>query len=715
MRNRQSSKLLVIIIITSIPFLASYASLSNELHMVFQHILCIPIILSCFWFGKKGLVYSTIIAALHSLLFTLYHPESLGHALGRMFVYFVNGLIVYHLSKNLKYHQGQIEHLNNKLKSDVERLNKAEMLSHLGSYVMDLKTGKVEWSNELFRMFGYEPGSFEPSLEKRIEMTHPADRPLVSDSIRMAIYGMKGFKIENRILRADGSLRWVLSTGYIEYDENGEKANFIGTLLDITDRKNLIRSLEEEKEKLRLTIASIGDGVISTDLHGNITIFNSVAEQLTGWSSQDAIGRPICEVLQVIDINTGEKCINPIQKVMENNSSQGLESQTIFVSKDKHDRTIAYSAAPIKDNDGNIQGAILVFRDITEEKRKQDEIFYMSYCDSLTGLYNRRYFEEELKRLDNESNLPISIIMGDANGLKITNDAFGHSEGDKLLQQVAKAIKKSCRAGDIAARWGGDEFVMILPKTKKEDAGAIVKRIKDACADMRVESLNVSIALGWDTKETQEEDLLKVIKSAEDYMYKHKVVEGENVRSNIINAVFNTLHEKNPGVESHSNRVSALSQQIGKAMALPESRIIELKVAGLLHDIGKVALNENILNKTGPLTENEWNEVKRHSDIGYRIINTSPEMSDIASYVLFHHEHYDGTGYPKGLKGEEIPLLARIITVADAYDSMTNEKTYKQVMSKDAAVNELIKGKGTQFDPHIVDVFIEKVIGCNMV
>jgi diguanylate cyclase (GGDEF)-like protein len=171
----------------------------------------------------------------------------------------------------------------------------------------------------------------------------------------------------------------------------------------------------------------------------------------------------------------------------------------------------------------------------------------------LTGLYNRRFFEEETKRIDTERELPISIIMGDINGLKLTNDTFGHSEGDNLIKNAAKAIKNACRADDIAARWGGDEFVILLPKTKKEETEAIAKRIKNTCSNIKICSLNVSIAFGWDTKESKNEDLSKVLKSAEDYMYKHKIVESNSMRGNIVNAISNTLHEKNPKIESFLN------------------------------------------------------------------------------------------------------------------------------------------------------------------
>lgn len=710
LKNKRSLKLFIIITATAIPFIITYFCLSGGTYTIYQNIFYIPVIFSCFWFGRKGLIYSGAVTATHFLFFMMYKPEAFWEELVRSFVLIAIGLVLYRLADHVKKHQFQITSLNKKLKSDIARLNKAEILSHLGSYEVNLKTGGTVWSDELFRMFGYEPGSFKPTMEKRLELTYPEDREAVKNSIETAIVSKSSFKTENRIVRADGGIRWVLSTGYIECGENGEHENFIGTLFDITDRKELENSLRKEKETLRITIASIGDGVISTDLKGNITIFNKVAEELTGWTRDEALGRPVEEVFNIINEETRAKCENPTQKVIESGLVLGLANHTALVSRDGMESSIADSAAPIRDSDGNVHGVVLVFRDITEEKRRQDEIYYMSYYDSLTGLYNRRYFEEELKRLDTERNLPISVIMGDANGLKITNDAFGHSEGDRLLKQMAKAIKTSCRADDIAARWGGDEFIILLPKTKKEDAEAIVKRIKKVCSDMHVDSLNVSIALGWDTKETKEQELSKVLKNAEDYMYKHKVFEGDSVRGNIVNAIFNTIHEKNPKIENHSKRVSCLCRRTGEAMGLPEAQVNELKVGGLLHDIGKVAIDVSILGKPGKLTENEWNEIKRHSDIGYRIINSSPEMADVAQYVLSHHEKYDGTGYPRGLKGEEIPLLARIIAVADSYDAMTNERSYRKILTKEMAVEELIRGKGTQFDPKVVDVFIRKVI-----
>ena len=185
---------------------------------------------------------------------------------------------------------------------------------------------------------------------------------------------------------------------------------------------------------------------------------------------------------------------------------------------------------------------------------------------------------------------------------------------------------------------------------------------------------SVSISFGWDTKRKSDEDILKVLKSAEDYMYKHKIIENEGMRGNTINTIINTLHEKNPREEQHSKRVSEICQNIGKAIGLSEIEVSKLKVVGLLHDIGKIAIEEGILNKPGKLTEQEWNEIKRHPDIGYRILSSSYEMLELADCILAHHERWDGAGYPKGLKGEAIPMVARIIALADSYDAMTSER-----------------------------------------
>jgi diguanylate cyclase (GGDEF)-like protein/PAS domain S-box-containing protein len=351
-----------------------------------------------------------------------------------------------------------------------------------------------------------------------------------------------------------------------------------------------------------------------------------------------------------------------------------------------------------------------IWRDISERKQMEDTLEYLSYHDQLTGLYNRRFFEEELSRLDVESNFPLTLVMGDVNGLKLVNDSFGHATGDELLKKVAEVMIKGCRTEDIVARLGGDEFVILLPKTDSYEAEQIVKYIKDLSSKEKVGSVDISISFGYETKNDKEEKIHDILKKAEDHMYKKKLFESPSMRGKTINAIITTLHEKNKREEQHSYRVSKLCESMGIAIELSEDEIKELKNVGLLHDIGKIAIEENILNKQGKLTDEEWEEIKRHPEIGYRILRTVNDMSEMAEYVLYHHEKWNGTGYPKGLKGEEIPLQSRIIAIADAYDAMISERSYRSALPEEVAVEELKINAGIQFDLELIKVFLEKVL-----
>ncbi len=349
-------------------------------------------------------------------------------------------------------------------------------------------------------------------------------------------------------------------------------------------------------------------------------------------------------------------------------------------------------------------------RNITEKKKRQDEIKYLSFHDHLTGLYNRRYFEEELKRLDTERNWPLTIIMGDINGLKLINDSFGHAIGDQLLIKTANAIKNGCRADDIISRIGGDEFVILLPKTDDFEAAQLIKRIKGLLKKEKVGDIVVSISFGYETKSSEADEIEVILKKAEDEMYHNKLFEGPSIRGKVINNIITAINSKSKREELHSKHVSELCARMGKALGLEEYKIKEIEKFGLLHDIGKIAISDTMLNKPDKLTKKERIKMKIHAEIGYRILSANNDMTEIAEYVLAHHERWDGKGYPKGLKGEKISLPSRICAIADAYDAMISGRSYKSSMTKDAALAELRNNAGTQFDPELVRVFVDKVL-----
>ena len=345
-----------------------------------------------------------------------------------------------------------------------------------------------------------------------------------------------------------------------------------------------------------------------------------------------------------------------------------------------------------------------------EINRQYDELQYLSEHDQLTDLYNRKYYEEELIRLDLEKNLPLAVIVANINGIKLINDSFGHATGDDLIKTVAEVITKASRKKDIVCRLAGDEFVIMSPTTDMVAAEKIINRIKEIAAQRKVGHLDISVSLGYDIKNDSEENIIEVIKRAEDYMYRKKLYDSPNMRGKTINTIITTLHEKNKREELHSRRVSQLCEEMGEALGLNEDKVKELKTVGLLHDIGKIAIDEAILNKSGKLNEEEWIEIKKHPEIGYRILSTVNNMSEMAEFVLSHHERWDGKGYPQGLSGEQIPLQSRIIGIADAYDAMISERSYKKALTKKEAIQELIANAGTQFNAECIQVFIEKVL-----
>ncbi|MEA3424043.1 MAG: diguanylate cyclase, partial [Bacillota bacterium] len=477
-----------------------------------------------------------------------------------------------------------------------------------------------------------------------------------------------------------------------------------GIYTDISLRKKAESEITKQRKILEALFKNSSDAIAMFDKRHHILDVNENFEKLFGYSLDEIVKKPIDSVISTKDI------IHETTHLTESllNGRKVLLEGTRY-AKGNIERNVMIHGVPIILND-EVIGGYGIYTDISERKKAENEIIHMSYHDQLTELYNRRYFEEEFKRLDHERNLPLALIMADVNGLKLINDAFGHAVGDELLKATADVIKDTCRQDEIVARLGGDEFVILLPNTTYKDAEEIVNRIKNSCKNQEIESIEISISFGLDIKKDMEDTIENLFKRVEDFMYSQKLVESPSVRGRMFETIIRTLHEKNKREERHSSRVSELSEKIGRDYGLSDREVFELKSAGWLHDIGKIAISENILNKKGRLTQEEMMEMKKHPEIGYRILSAVNEMSNISEYVLAHHERWDGKGYPKGLSANQIPLQARIISVADSFDAMTRERTYRAVLSEEEAIEEIKRNSGTQFDPDVVEVFINKVM-----
>lgn len=480
-------------------------------------------------------------------------------------------------------------------------------------------------------------------------------------------------------------------------------AEHLSRVIEQIQEKN---DLQRSKNKLSMTLDSIGDGVIVTDAAERIIRLNPQAEKLTGWSEEDALGRAFHEVFHIVNANTGEPVPDPVHNAMKTGRTQNLARDTVLIARDGKKRHITDSAAPIRDLKDRIFSVIMVFSDVTERTAAEEKARYQSFHDGLTGLHNRVYMEDEMERLDTERQLPIGIIMVDSNGLKLVNDAFGHEAGDEVLRETAEILKLSCRGEDIIARWGGDEFVILLPQTTEEEVQAICQRISVKCKETYVKEIPISLAVGFAIKNCKDLVLADVLIESEENMYKRKLEESQSVKRHVVDCLLKNLEEKSFETDDHYSVMQNAAERIGVKMELTQIELTRLELLILLHDIGEVNVSKEILNKKSPLTSDEWEIIRKHPETGYRILHATEEYAHVAEDALSHHERWDGRGYPYGLTEKEIPLLARIASVVDAYEVMRSGRPYKKAMSQEEAVSELKRCAGFQFDPELVEIFL---------
>ncbi|MDA3932313.1 MAG: PocR ligand-binding domain-containing protein [Tenericutes bacterium] len=519
---------------------------------------------------------------------------------------------------------------------------------------------------------------------------------------------------ESTILNAHGEERYISWHNSILYDSN---KNIIGVLSsgeDITEISITNEKLKESEKRYRELINNTKAGIMIHASDTSIMSFNKRAQKLLGLTSDELTGKTAASSnfhFVNSDYNKIKYEDYPVNIIIQNRST--LKNYILGIKHIHDDKVIwvSVNGVPLFNDDGSIKEIVISFIDISDEKIKQDEITYLSNHDFLTDLYNRRFFVEKYSELDKLTYYPLAIMMADVNGLKIINDAFGHDVGDIALQKVAQILEKSCRKQDIVCRIGGDEFAIILPNITEEELEKINESIRIESKKDNVENVTLSLATGHEIKiPGSKESLDEILKAAENHMYRHKLSEGVSIRNNAIKAILKTLTNKYQEERIHSAKVSQLCKRIGEELELKEEEIKELELAGMYHDIGKISIPDAILNKPGKLTQEEYNIIKTHSEISYQILRAADEYSDLAIHALYHHERWDGLGYPSRKKGEDIPLFSRIICIVDAFEAMTAERVYKEKMSEEAAVKEIIRCSGTQFDERLARIFVEKVL-----
>ncbi len=480
-----------------------------------------------------------------------------------------------------------------------------------------------------------------------------------------------------------------------------QENQFVTVITDVSEITEVNQNILKKNEFLETMLLSVSDGFISTDLENKVTMMNYSAEKMTGWTQDEAYGKQLAIVFKMVGKEPEGETDIP--------ESQYIAKEKFLIDRFGNMIAIEESTTPIMNGSGKAYGKVIMFRDISEENYRIRHIEYLSYHDQLTGLYNRRFFDEEMKRIDTERNLPISLVMIDVNGLKLTNDAFGHQMGDRLLKKIADILKLEFRADDIIARIGGDEFAVILPNTRREEVLPILERVQYAADHAKFENIYLSFSAGSDTKAIQYENIMEVFIRAENEMYRNKLTESKMMRNRTVQLIIEALSEKCVKNCINHSEVTHWCTMIGKELNLTQEELDELDLVALIYDIGKISISDELLSKPEKLTESEYEKIRRHPEVGYQILKSVDQYANIAEYALSYHEKWDGSGYPRKLRGEQIPRFARIIAIVDTYEALISERPYRRAMLPCDAL-EFIKSKsGIEFDPEIVKVFIRQL------
>ena len=488
--------------------------------------------------------------------------------------------------------------------------------------------------------------------------------------------------------------------------EDGTLIGIAGYSYDSTKTVNELNKLNMELSRFEgvFNNSPLGIGIYDSTFGAPIEI-NDTYSEITGRTREELITLPWEAYSYPSEIQENQQYL----KLMVEGKINGFNMEKRYVKPDGSIVWVHMTVTRYK-NEFNRDSHLVMIMDITARKEAEAKAKYYYDHDAMTDLYNRKYGDEKLLELDKLEYLPLSIIVADANGLKVTNDAFGHMEGDRVIKKLADIFLKYIRPEDYVVRTGGDEFMVILPNTLETEALDLVKKIKQRFEVDLEDAFLLSMAMGCATKTSTEESIEHVYQSAEARMYRNKIQDGDAHKNKTIEFLQEKLEKQTSGMKEHCLNVKKYSMALAKAMGLNEGTQLELGLAGYYHDIGKVGLDIDIINKREDLDQRDWINVMKHPEIGYQILKSVPDYGRIADYVLYHHERVDGVGYPTSSSSKKISLPAKILALAEAYSDMTMDRLYKDKLTKEEAIMEIKNGAGTQFDENLVNIFIDKVL-----
>lgn len=524
---------------------------------------------------------------------------------------------------------------------------------------------------------------------------------------------LTSYAMEKRLIRPDGTTIWV-SLNVVDFSGSPfPNPMYLCLLEDISDRKQSEEVLRESERSKSVFFSNIPGMAYRCKYDGNWTMefVSDGCYVLTGYKAESLILNRELSYNEIISPEYRDIVRVEREKALQQHKDYNHEYEIITKSGDH--RWVLARGRGIYDTEGNAEALEGIILDISEQKKKEHQIAYLQEHDFPTGLYNRNHIEQEKRRLDQPEFWPLSIVICDIDGLRMINDAYGHEEGDQLIIKTAKLIQGCLRDEYILGHTGGGTFVLLLPHTDEESAHQLKTDIKNAIASYNRANKNalyaISVSIGHSQKETEEQKIQDVARVAEEYLNHCKLLNQNSSHSAIVSSIMATLYAKSQETEEHGQRLGKVCQMMGEQLGLAQNDLDDLQLLSKLHDIGKIGIDDRILNNPGKLSEDEWKIMKQHPEIGHSIAMTTPQLEHIAGYILYHHERWDGKGYPAGLKEHEIPVASRILSIADAFDAMTEDRIYRKAMSHEEAIQEIERNIGTQFDPEITKLFIKQI------
>lgn len=573
-----------------------------------------------------------------------------------------------------------------------------------------------------------------------LKYIHTDDQNAIYTYIKKQKSGNKTFSpCEARIISTNGQVKFIeLNLNKILY--KGKEA-FIWAISDITERK----SAEKLQQALYLISETVNSSLDLEKLY--VSVHKIIGKLILAENFFIAIYDKKSDTV-TFPYHVDEKDKNPGSRKHGKGLTEYVirTGQAVFVSESDHDHLIEqgtveksgvlhvnWLGVPLRTSEEEVFGVLGVKthkdsipytqkdKDILSFvsnqvamaiKRKQDEtrLQYLSFRDSLSGLYNRRYFEEEMRRMDQRRQGSVGLIILDVDGLKLVNDMFGHDSGDKLLFNVASLLTSCFREEDIVARIGGDEYAILLHDADEGIIEAACERLQKRISAENVDNNHppLSLSIGFAVSDDPSMAMSELFKQADSNMYREKLSRGQTAHQTIVQTVLKLLEERDFITEGHGDRMQKIVASLGEKCGLTPYELGDLCLLAQFHDVGKIGIMNSILLKPGKLTAEEMKEMQSHSEIGHRIARSSPDLRPIADLILKHHEWWNGEGYPLGLIGKDIPLACRILAIADAYDAMTSDRPYRKAIGHEHAIAELKRYAGIQFDPELVEKFIWK-------